>query len=686
MAVDEANASGGVNGRRVRVDIYDDGDEPGRAKELALEIATKTPALAVLGQVASSAGFAAGQVYKEQKIPAITGAASELRVTKNNDWFFRLLPDAGGQGRILADYACYQLGAREMAVIREQGTAGEEFASEFRDRAKGQGMRTVADLEFMPAEAKDPAAMGALASKLEKIHKGTAVVLGSQYAETPALLGALRNKLGSFTSFGYSSVATQDLASGFVQAENQHRLPQGYYTENVTVAAPQLGDVAEYGQTVFAGNYRARYGHDPNPEAVRWYEGTRLILDAAAATGATGSSPAAERRKIRDWIAALDRPGSAAQGVAGPIYFDQDHNVQRGVAIGTFEAGRLVSAPVQFTSVADPAGVPGWDQLQSSGAVVKASGEQFVKIPVVYAGIELNSIDNIDVRQDSFTADFFLWLRYQDQLNLDPHQVEFPTALSGAQLGKEVERRSAGGFTTVTYHVKGVFRSEYEFSRFPFDEQNLKIPVQIHNSNSYNMLLAYGGAQPKAGTGSDDPPSSVLTSKLWRLKDQLFYRDIVAYKASFGEGFSGTKQADVEVNRINAAMTIRRDVAGFAIKNFLPLVCILVAVLVGYAIAPDVINPRVSIGVTALLTTSVLYQKLAGDLPTVTYITAMDYVFFAYFAFCVIFLLLTVFTYETHKAKKQQSTVLLNRAGVLVTVLSLVATLSFVWIRYWGQA
>ena len=110
------------------------------------------------------------------------------------------------------------------------------------------------------------------------------------------------------------------------------------------------------------------------------------------------------------------------------------------------------------------------------------------------------------------------------------------------------------------------------------------------------------------------------------------------------------------------------------------------AVLVGYAIAPDVINPRVSVGVTALLTTSVLYQKLASDLPTVTYITAMDYIFFFFFAICVVFLLVTVISYETHKAKKNRPSTLLNQGGAAFTVSGLALTLLFVWVRYWNQA
>jgi hypothetical protein len=235
----------------------------------------------------------------------------------------------------------------------------------------------------------------------------------------------------------------------------------------------------------------------------------------------------------------------------------------------------------------------------------------------------------------------------------------------------------------VSLHVKGVFHAEYEFARFPFDRQTLRIPIQVRNSTSYTLILAYGGA----GSRQTKADASPLASRLWLLQNQIFYRDVVSYQsAAFGNQAAGTGQTGIEFNRINAAITIKRDVLGFAVKNFLPLLCILVAVVIGYMIGADVINPRISIGVTALLTTSVLYQKLAGDLPSVTYIIAMDYVFFAFFAFCVLYLLLTVVSYETHKLKKQQTTKLLNLGGPALTFLTLLAVLAFVWVRYWGQS
>jgi branched-chain amino acid transport system substrate-binding protein len=436
-------------------------------------------------------------------------------------------------------------------VIRDKGTAGEEFASALRDRAKSEGIRISADLEFLPSQARDPACLEELARKLARVPKEQLIVMGTQYGDTPELLRVLRDKRGPFPAVGYSSLAADSLADQFSKTENERHEP-GYYTDGFLVAAPQLGDVAEYSQTVFANRFKARYGADPTPEAVRWYEAVQLILQVIQATGVSGTDRSADRRRIRDWIAARDRPDSAAQGVAGPIYFDKDRNAERGITVGVFYSGKLISAPMQFASVSDVTQVPGWDQLKVNGMIIDASGTKYVKIPVVYAGINMNSLDNIDVRTSNFTADFFLWFRYPQDQNLDPHEVEFPTAISGAQLGHEVARHTSGSFNTVTYRVKGLFRSDYEFARFPFDIQTLRFPIQFHNSTNYTLLLAYGGTSSREAAAQ-----SVLASNLWHLKDQFFYRDVITFKSSFGDDSARSRQTDQPHQRCDCDPTRR---------------------------------------------------------------------------------------------------------------------------------
>jgi hypothetical protein len=155
MAVDEVNSAGGVNGRRIHLTVYDDGDQPARARELARQIAG-TPALAVLGQVASSAGVAAGAVYKTEQIPAITGAASSAAVTQGNDWFFRMLRDAEGQGGFLADYARYRFDARQIAVLREKGTAAKSSPRRFKTAPKPMASESPRTWDSFPHRSTIP--------------------------------------------------------------------------------------------------------------------------------------------------------------------------------------------------------------------------------------------------------------------------------------------------------------------------------------------------------------------------------------------------------------------------------------------------------------------------------------------------------------------------------------------------
>lgn len=681
FAAEEANAAGGINKRKVQIAYYDDMNKAPAAVEAAEKITSGTStAVAVLAHVSSSAAYAASKVYKTQHILAITGAASERRITRDNPWSFRMFKSAEGQGVYMADYARHRFATNELVIVRETGTAGDEFAIAARDRALGKKIKILGDFEFAPKQANDGRTLAEIAAKIKTLSKVTPmIVLGTQFEETPAALKALKDVLGDFGAMGYSSIANNEIAAPFAKAKEE-RHNHGFYTNNLLVAAPDLADVGPFTQTLFADRFKARYGIEPSPETIRWYEAAKLVLSAAAAKGVDGKDKAADRTKIRDYIAALDNSESAAPGVGGPISFDEEHNIERPLSVGVFHGGRLNAAPVQLIQVDSPERIQGWDKLVARDRVIEADGMKFVKTPVVYTGIDLNSFENIDTTAGNVTADFFIWFRFQDDVNLDLHEVEFPTVVSGAQLGKEVWSGQKNGFTTITYHVKGVFRADYEFSRFPFDKQTLRIPVQFHNSNNYSLLLACGQAGILNAHGESKSLPTTDT-KLWTPISQLLFRDVVQYKASFGDQSSLDEQADV--NRVNASVVIERDTAGYAVKNSLPIVCVLIAILIGYALAPGVLDSRISLGVTALLTTSVLYQKLATDLPSATYMTAMDYVFFTLFGVCVLFLALTVFTYERTKRDKPLLTKKLSWGGAIVTVVLITVTLAYDWFRYW---
>lgn len=71
-------------------------------------------------------------------------------------------------------------------------------------------------------------------------------------------------------------------------------------------------------------------------------------------------------------------------------------------------------------------------------------------------------------------------------------------------------------------------------------------PAASRRSTSYTLILAYG----RSGAAAANSGPSPLASKLWTLQNQLFFRDVVAYKSAFGEQASGNRRTGVEYNRI----------------------------------------------------------------------------------------------------------------------------------------
>lgn len=74
----------------------------------------------VLGSYGSGVSIAAGEIFKENKVPAIGASCTNPMVTKGNDYYFRVCFLDPFQGTVMANYA-YEAGARNAAVITQLG-------------------------------------------------------------------------------------------------------------------------------------------------------------------------------------------------------------------------------------------------------------------------------------------------------------------------------------------------------------------------------------------------------------------------------------------------------------------------------------------------------------------------------------------------------------------------------------
>src|SRR5690606_38214494 len=120
LGLEEVNASGGVlGGRPLRLLIEDNQSRPEEASNAVTKLITQDGVAAVLGEVASRRTLAAAPVAQRYRVPLITPASTNERVTEVGDYIFRICFIDPFQGEVLAKFAFNDLKARRVAVLRD---------------------------------------------------------------------------------------------------------------------------------------------------------------------------------------------------------------------------------------------------------------------------------------------------------------------------------------------------------------------------------------------------------------------------------------------------------------------------------------------------------------------------------------------------------------------------------------
>jgi branched-chain amino acid transport system substrate-binding protein len=336
MAVDEINAAGGVDGRKLRIEWGDDEGSESKAIEVAQRLRANAEVVAVVGHMNSGPSIKAAEIYNAEDNDSIAGdpvleispASSSPELTQAGRWTFRVTPTDLEFAPRLADWALRRLGSRRAAVLYVNDSYGqgvkESFAAAFR---RGGGTVVAAD-PYLPAvyerdDALDPYLRRALGRGAD------ALVIGGQATEGTRIIAAARR-------LGYTGpILGSDGMTGVKDA--------GPVAEGVFVSSAFLPDRPDPKTQKFVAEYQRRHNELPDHRGAMAYDVIYLLRDAIAEAG-TG------RAALRDHVARVGAEGGLPEftGVSGKIRFDENGDVSgKEVAIGVVRGGRLVTPPQQ---------------------------------------------------------------------------------------------------------------------------------------------------------------------------------------------------------------------------------------------------------------------------------------------------------------------------------------------------
>jgi len=331
MAIEEWNAKGGINGRKIVPVVEDSNCSAGPAVNAANKVIDQDKVKFIIGEVCSSASIPVSDIANAKKVIQISPTSTNTGVTvdkdgKVKDYIFRACYTDDLQGQVGAKFALDTLKAKTAFIMEDQSNAyviglANSFEKNFTSgggKIVGKENYTGRDTDFSTILAKvadakpdliylpDYYNIVNLAAKQAKEKGITAPFVGGDGWDSPDL-------------------DTKAVDGGFY---TNHYSPEDVRTEVV-------GFVKAYGT-----KYKDDKGQPKSPDALAAlaYDASNLLFTAIQKTGTDDTA------KVKDTMA-----GITFNGISGKITFDANHNPVKSVTILAVKGSKVV-----FNSVVNP--------------------------------------------------------------------------------------------------------------------------------------------------------------------------------------------------------------------------------------------------------------------------------------------------------------------------------------------
>lgn len=301
LALAQANAEGGVNGKKVEVRVYDDQGKPEEAASAITRLITQDQVVLVLGEVASSNSLAMADKAQAAKVPMITPSSTNPKVTEKGDYIFRVCFIDPFQGLVMAKFARENLKLDNVVVLQDNKSDYSLGLSEvFTKSFQKMGGKVTQTESYSKGDTDFRAQLTAL-----KRGNPQAIYVPGYYSDV-GLIARQAQQLGLKVPLlggdGWDSEKLYELGGSAI---NGSYFSNHYSPQNPSPLTQK-----------FIEDYKKQYGVVPDSLAALGYDAAKVAV-AALRNAKDLSGPA-----VRDAIAQTkDFPG-----VAGNITLDSNRN------------------------------------------------------------------------------------------------------------------------------------------------------------------------------------------------------------------------------------------------------------------------------------------------------------------------------------------------------------------------
>lgn len=309
-----------VLGKKVEVVVADNKSDKAEAASVAARLIEKDKVSVLVGSYGSSLSMAAGNIVKENKVPAVGTSCTNPQVTANNDYYFRACFIDPFQGKVMAEYA-HQNGFKKVAIVQEvSNDYSVGLAKFFREEfVKLTGdANSIVDVANYQTGDKD---FTAILTNIKALNPD-AVFAPGNFTESALLIKQAR-QLGITAQFmGGDTWETQEFIDVGGKDVEGVALSTAFDREKASTEEAKK----------FLDAYTKEYNGEPSALTAMAYDAYLI-----AVSGIEKAGTAADTVKIRDAIAAT----KDLECVTGMTTLDENGDPIKGVVIKTVKDGKF---------------------------------------------------------------------------------------------------------------------------------------------------------------------------------------------------------------------------------------------------------------------------------------------------------------------------------------------------------
>jgi len=293
MAVEEINAKGGINGKKIKLINYDNKSDNDETLAVVNRLVTQDKVLALLGEATSGRSKIGAQIAQQNKIPMLSTSATNPDVTKVGNYIFRACFIDPFQGLVMAKFMTQNLKLKKAAILRDiKSDYSVGLADNFAEKLKGLGGEVVADVSYQEGDID-------FKSQLTSIKgKNPEVIFVPGYYNEVALIAKQVKELGMTQVMlggdGWASPKLHELAKSAIDG--------AYFSNHYSTESKDPKTVT------FIKDYKAKFNETPDAMAALAYDATYMMAEAIKnSKELTSENIRNELAKIKDFSGATGK-------------------------------------------------------------------------------------------------------------------------------------------------------------------------------------------------------------------------------------------------------------------------------------------------------------------------------------------------------------------------------------------